>query len=65
MGDFGPERGSDRWLEQVDRMCKCFRFAVSKEELSKVALMYILDTEYSRSAITQALHDVEIEKGWH
>jgi hypothetical protein len=62
---FGPERGTERWKEQVDRISRFMRTAVVKADIDKIAFMYITDTEYSRSAITQAIHDVEVEKGWH
>lgn len=63
--DYGPERGSCKWKEQVDRISRFLRTALVKADVDKIAFMYIMDTEYSRSAITQAMHDVEIEKGWH
>lgn len=65
MSDFGPERGTPKWQEQVERMVKCLSYAESKKEMETVSMAYILDRSYSRSAITQALHDVEIKKGWH
>lgn len=61
----GPENGTNKWCEQVERICKLLRMADSKQALEKAALWYIIDPEYSRSAITQAMHDVEIERGWH
>ncbi len=56
---------SDHRREQVDTISKLLRTAENKDELSRIAFIYILDIDYSRSAITQAMHDVEIEKGWH
>ncbi len=61
----GPECGTDKWKDQVDRIGKCLRFATTKKELEGLSMMYILDPEYSRSAITQAMDDIEIERGWH
>ncbi len=61
----GPERDSEEWKRQVNHMNRFFRLAKVKADLNHFALPFILDRTYSRSAITQALHDVEIEKGWH
>lgn len=61
----GPERDSDKWREQVERISTLLRASKDKKELEAASVWYILDLEYSRSAITQAMHDVEVEKGWH
>lgn len=65
MSDYGPERGTDRWREQVETVCSVLRYATSKRELESVSFDFVMDVRYSRGAITQAMHDVEIEKGWH
>lgn len=51
--------------EKYSAMMKVFNNAESHEELKKLSLMYILDLSFSRADIALALHDIEVEKGWH
>jgi len=45
-------------------MTAVMEHAESTEEMQRVAMMFIMDQDYSRSAICQAMKDVEKEKGW-
>lgn len=63
--DCGPLRGTPKWKDQAETVSKSMRSAETKNQLEIMAMAYILDRSYSRGAICQAMHDVEIEKGWH
>lgn len=51
--------------EQVERMVKLLGNAPDRQTMNRMAMLYILDMSYSRAAIAQAIHDVEVAKGWH
>jgi hypothetical protein len=51
--------------EKYKLMMANFRTCETKEDLRTATVMYVLDLSYDRSDIALALHDVEIEKGWH
>lgn len=51
--------------EKYERMKKFLSRASTKEELKSMTMLYILDQSYPRADIALALHDIEIEKGWH
>lgn len=51
--------------EKFDAMMKGLSVADSKRELSKMSLMYVLDLSYPRADICLAIHDIEIDRGWH
>jgi hypothetical protein len=46
-------------------MMTVFAAADTKEELRKLSLMYIFDESYPRGDICLALHEIEVERGWH
>ena len=48
-----------------DTMMKMFSNADSKDELSEMAMLFILDISYERADIALAIHDIEINRGWH
>jgi len=50
---------------KYDEMVRDMRRVQTKEQLKTFTLLYILDLSYPRADIALALHDVEIEKGWH
>jgi len=51
--------------EQVERIAKLLSNAPDHATMKQWAILYILDPSYSRAAIAQAIHDVEVAKGWH
>ena len=53
---FGPERGTPKFQEQVDRILKVLNNAKpqTEDEISGIVLMYVLDTSYARGAIAEA-----------
>jgi len=60
-----PEIPSPAWHDQVALISKALRTSTTKRGLSFSAILFMFDLSFSRSAICQAIHDVEIEKGWH
>lgn len=58
MISFGPEKGSSEHQEQIDRITNDLKtFCNGKynyEQVRRILLIYILDTDYSRSAIAEA-----------
>jgi len=50
---------------KYDEMVRDFRRCATKENLEVHMMIYLLDRSYPRADIALALHDVEIEKGWH
>lgn len=50
---------------QYYQMVEFMRRANTKEEMGKVALMFIMDMSYQRADIALAMHTVEMERGWH
>lgn len=51
--------------EKFDTMMKVLSNVDTKEELAKAALLYILDLSFPRADIMLAVHDIEVERGWH
>jgi hypothetical protein len=51
--------------EKFDAMCRVLSAAETKTELAQMSLMYIMDMSYERADIALALHNIEIERGWH
>ena len=49
---------------KYDRMVKLFSNAETKEDLERMAVLYIVDMSYPRVDIALALKAVEREKGW-
>ncbi len=55
----GPARGTDKYNNQIDTVYTQFTTsAMTKEDLDKFLLLFILDTSYSRGAIATADHKI-------
>jgi hypothetical protein len=50
---------------KYDAMVKLLVNATSKEELERMALLYIVDRSYPRADICLAIKAVELANGWH
>ena len=57
---FEPEENETK-LERIKRV---LRQAEDKEGFDFIAMLFILDESYERKDITQAMKEVEREKGW-
>ena len=50
--------------EKYDRMIKLLSAAETKEDMERVAVLYIMDMSYPRADIALAVKAVERDKGW-
>ena len=50
--------------EKYDRMVKVFDHADTKDELERMAMLYIMDMSFPRGDIALAVKATESERGW-
>lgn len=51
--------------QKYDQMMKLLNTAQSKTDMEAISMLFILDMSFDRGDIAQAMHDVEIARGWH
>lgn len=56
----GPEYGTPKYKEQVERITVAIgQPHLNMKEVDQLLMMYILDTDYSRAAISEARKKIE------
>lgn len=64
MKDLNYYRDQAQNKDQYDDMVTVLSNAKSKEELDKIAMLYVLDMNYSRGDICLALNTIERKNSW-
>ena len=57
--------GSVKDKPKYEQMIKFLSTAETKEVMNNLAMLFILDRSFDRGDIAEAIHDVEVAKGWH
>jgi hypothetical protein len=50
--------------QKYDQMVKLLGRAKDKQNMEEISLLFIFDMSFDRGDITEAMRDVEIQKGW-